>query len=143
MSSTPSGRFQSRVLRLLSENSRRWFDRSDRALRHARMATLWGVQVFLYPLYALFQATRLVGRPLQATVDRGLGALPLGKTQAQSPDCDAPIQRVLLATTPWLSIWQSLLHPQSYRPLKIPGRSPAIAIGSREYGSGGTTIASL
>ncbi len=48
-------------MRSLQRFSRHWTERSQVALRRLQVATSWSAQVLLYPIYALFQATRLVG----------------------------------------------------------------------------------
>ena len=75
MSTAPSGRYQSRLFNFFSRQSRELVDKCDRALRHAKVATVWGAQILLYPLYAMFQATRLVGRQIQTTIETGQPSL--------------------------------------------------------------------
>jgi hypothetical protein len=97
MSPSPSGPFQSKVLGFLVQKAHRFIDKYERAVRHAKIATVWGTQILLYPIYALLQTTRLVGRQLQHRVDRGLPRLPWGWRSPQLPPADTPIQRVLEA----------------------------------------------
>ena len=90
MPSTSPGRYQSRLFSFVNRHYRRLTDRGDRAIRHAKVATIWGVQVLLYPVYLLVQSAQLAGKRLQETVQRLTGPqLPT------LPAADAPIQRVL------------------------------------------------
>ncbi|NJK27702.1 MAG: hypothetical protein HC925_03035 [Coleofasciculaceae cyanobacterium SM2_3_26] len=67
MPSSPPKRYRSRILNFLIDGSRQLADRSARVWRSAKTATVWGVQMVLYPVYVLFQATRLAGKRLQQT----------------------------------------------------------------------------
>jgi hypothetical protein len=90
MPSTSPGRYQSRLFSFVNRHYRRLTDRGDRAIRHAQVATIWGVQVLLYPVYLLVQSAQLAGKRLQQAVQRLTGPqLPI------LPPADAPIQRVL------------------------------------------------
>jgi hypothetical protein len=112
-----SGRYQSKVLSFFSRQSRRWVDQSkvavrtwsDRTLWNLRVVATWGTQILLYPVYAVFQATRMVGRQLQQVRQKfpllqgskfggqkGRGAGEQG-SGAIVPTTDAPILWVLEA----------------------------------------------
>jgi hypothetical protein len=113
--SSPAGRYQSKVLSFFSRQSQRWVDQSkvavrtfgDRALWNLRVAATWGSQILLYPIYAVFQTTRLVGRQLQQVVKERLpqlrgegekGRKGEGEKERQIvPTTDAPIFEVLAA----------------------------------------------
>ncbi|NJK52886.1 MAG: hypothetical protein HC936_08765 [Leptolyngbyaceae cyanobacterium SU_3_3] len=69
-------------------------------MRHTKVATIWSAQILLYPVYALFQSTRMIGRQISQTIQRSFHQL----TQATDDDrpspsltIDTPIQQVLAA----------------------------------------------
>ncbi|HEY9806520.1 MAG TPA: hypothetical protein V6D04_08125, partial [Candidatus Obscuribacterales bacterium] len=103
MSSASSGRYQSRLFNFFSRRSREFVDKCDRALRHAKVATVWGAQVLLYPLYAIFQTTRLVGRQIQTTLETGQPAFNAAQATTSTPSseplskADAVVHNVLQA----------------------------------------------
>jgi hypothetical protein len=98
MPSASSTRYQSRLFNFLNRQSRRWLDRGERAVRHLKVATVWGVQILLYPAYMLVQTSLSVGRQLSASVRQGrspLKAFTASQPQEAPPESDTPIQRVL------------------------------------------------
>lgn len=88
MSPSASGRYQSRLFNFFSRRSREFVDQCDRALRHAKVATVWGAQILLYPLYAIFQTTRLVGRQIQTTIETGRPSLNSAQAATQEPSSE-------------------------------------------------------
>lgn len=63
-----SGRYQSRLFSFFSQQSLRLKDKTAQAWRQVKLAAVWSTQVALYPIYALFQTGRLLGRQMgQAT----------------------------------------------------------------------------
>jgi hypothetical protein len=104
---SPSGRYQSRLFNFLSRQSLRIRDRSSQTWRQVKVATAWGVQILLYPIYVGFQTSRLVGKQIQQTVKQTLPRLEEAKqsiqrvTQPSEPSsvfaADTPIQNVLEA----------------------------------------------
>ncbi|MBW4489598.1 MAG: hypothetical protein KME12_17585 [Trichocoleus desertorum ATA4-8-CV12] len=88
MSSASSGRYQSRLFNFFSRRSREFVDQCDRALRHAKVATVWGAQVLLYPFYAIFQTTRLVGRQIQTTIETGRPSLHTAQEPTSEPSSE-------------------------------------------------------
>ena len=68
--------YQSRLLQFLLGQSYRAKARLARSLRQVKLATGWGTQVVLYPVYALFQTARLASRQLQ-----GEATAPIARTQ--------------------------------------------------------------
>lgn len=67
---SPSGRFQSRMLSQLSQQTLRWKDRAARWWRQTQVTAAWSTQILLYPVYAVFQTGRLLGRQLGQTVQQ-------------------------------------------------------------------------
>ncbi|HEY9852151.1 MAG TPA: hypothetical protein V6D28_21940 [Leptolyngbyaceae cyanobacterium] len=82
-----AGRYRSRLFGLLSRQTRRWVDKSDRALRHLGVGVTWGAQILLFPVYLMVQAARVAGRQLKQAVRE--------TDELQLPPADMPIQRVL------------------------------------------------
>lgn len=60
-----SGPYRSRLLNVLHRQTRQWADQSAQVWRHFKVATLWGVQLLLYPVYWAFQTGRVIGKQLQ------------------------------------------------------------------------------
>lgn len=58
--------YQSRLLKFLLRQSQQVKDRCGRSVRQIKLGAYWGAQVVLYPVYAVFQTTRLASRQLQA-----------------------------------------------------------------------------
>lgn len=86
-----SGRYRSRLFNFVSRQTRRWIDRGERATRQMTVATVWGVQILVYPIYLLFQSARLAGKQLQH-LWQGLSHQP---ADLNSLPADTPIQKVL------------------------------------------------
>ncbi|GAB4380217.1 MAG: hypothetical protein Kow00121_35990 [Elainellaceae cyanobacterium] len=101
---TSSGRYQSKVFSFLSQQSLRVRDKTQQTWRQAKVAAVWGVQILLYPLYAGFQGTRLVGKQLRQTVRQTLPRLQAAKQALTTTEpeiavltVDTPIQQTLQA----------------------------------------------
>ncbi len=103
----PTGRYQSRVLSFLSQRSRQWIDQCEIALRHAKVATLWGVQVILSPLYLMRQGGwRRLGQPLGGGSAASVG-LPEATEASPSPMTsqeEGPVLGVLQGMERWRSL---------------------------------------
>lgn len=101
---TSSRPYQSQVFRFLQKQSRRLTESYSHAWRKMSLGMTWGAQIVLYPVYALFQSTRLVGRQLEQTRQKETPKLPWFKTifgrQSNSrldppPSAEDPILRIL------------------------------------------------
>lgn len=127
----PTGRYQSRVLSFLFQRSRQWVDQCEVALRHAKVATLWGVQVLLSPLYLIRQGGwRRFGQPLGggSVAAAGLpeaGEVPPPPNPALSPD-EGPVLEVLQVVEQWRSLSATSSLPPADGAL-VTGSSGAIA----------------
>jgi hypothetical protein len=132
-----SGRYQSRLFNLFSRQSRRLGDRLALGWRQAKVAVAWGAQIVLYPAYALYQTTRLVGRQIEQTVQRvfpKLGlvervapAADLNRSEREPPQSlpsDTPILQTLAALQEFPL---PLLQPASSI-AELTGSNPSIAI---------------
>ncbi|MFB2893968.1 hypothetical protein ACE1CI_13745 [Aerosakkonemataceae cyanobacterium BLCC-F50] len=102
-------RYRSRLFNFVSRQTRRWIDRAERATRQVSVATVWGVQILVYPIYLLFQSARLAGKQLQHFW-QGLSA---PQPNLQPLPADTPIQKVLETV-------QSLGLPANLSPANLP-----------------------
>lgn len=86
-----SQRYQSQLFNFIVQQSIKWTDRTAKAVRHLQVATVWGIQALLYPIYAVVQATRnTLGKSATAEAPQ---FAPTPETQ--TPNADAPIVTVL------------------------------------------------
>jgi hypothetical protein len=103
MSPSPSGPYQSRFLRAILSQTRRWLDRGQQAVRNVQVVAGWSVQILLYPVYALFQTTRLVGQQIGKAAQPEFPRLKVTKADQagialssnSSLTADRPLQQVL------------------------------------------------
>lgn len=100
MPSASPGRYQSRLFNFLNRQSHRFTAQCDRAVRHLKVAAVWGAQILLYPMYLLVQTSLSVGRQLSWAAQAGwpqLKAFTQPQPQETPPAVDTPIQQVLSA----------------------------------------------
>ncbi|MEA5626173.1 hypothetical protein [Nostoc sp. UHCC 0251] len=99
MSSGSSGRYQSRLFNFVHQQSRRVTQQWEHTFRHLQVATKWGVEVLLYPVYLLFQSSESSGKTLQTKEPQTRLKLQPNDTdfQPEIPNVDTPIQHVLEA----------------------------------------------
>jgi hypothetical protein len=99
-----SGRYQSQLFNFLNRQTQKVADKTSLVLRHLKVTAIWGTQIVLYPVYALFQTTRLVGRQLGQSVQRSLIRLQLRQSRSNDSigqdgsivlSSDLPLQNVL------------------------------------------------
>lgn len=98
MSSAPTGRYQSRLFNFLNKQSQRLTDQYDRTIRHLKVATVWGAQILLYPIYMMVQGGLAAGRSLAQSAEAGwpqIKALTNTKPSETPPSADTPIERLL------------------------------------------------
>ena len=95
--SSSTGPYQSQLLNFLNRQTNRLKDKCNRAARAVKVATVWGIQVVLYPIYLAVQTTRFAGHQLQqATQHTWLQLQGSKPSQIETPPpTDTPIQRVL------------------------------------------------
>ncbi|MBF2049885.1 MAG: hypothetical protein IGS54_21380 [Elainella sp. C42_A2020_010] len=138
-----SGHYQSKVFNFLLRQSLRLQTQTAQTWRHLKVATVWGVQILLYPIYLGFQTTRLIGRQLQQaarqTVPR-LRAATQAIGSSGSLAADTPIRKTLAALT---SVQVSL--PGSQDILLLPAESESnlereLALYARQHPDQPTTI---
>ncbi|MDX2214659.1 MAG: hypothetical protein SFY66_15315 [Oculatellaceae cyanobacterium bins.114] len=100
-----SNPYQSRLFKFVVQQTRQLRDRSLQTWRQFRLGTIWGAQIALYPIYAAFQATRLVGKQLRQVVRQTAPRLKAAQrtlqkvTRAPEPtsevQSDTPIKQTL------------------------------------------------
>jgi|GEM_PF-2065755 len=99
-----SGRYQSRLFSFFSQQSLRLKDKAGQAWRQVKLASVWGTQIALYPIYALFQTGRLLGRQMGQAAQQSFPRLRAFTQQILKPSeqiteplafSDTPIQNLL------------------------------------------------
>jgi hypothetical protein len=117
-----SGPYKSKVLNFVSGQYRQFLDRSDRLRRHLKFAASNTLQLLLYPVYVLLQASRLAVKQLQQTVDKYTPQIQ-GNVKSNSQKyqrADESIQEVLEAATKILQAEQPQRSEPSLERLPIP-----------------------
>ncbi len=87
------GVYKSNLLNFLNRSTRQLLEQCRTALRHWQVATVWSVEILLYPVYLLVQAGRLLPRrrpPVLPAVDRPITAV-LAKATTITPE---PVQAI-------------------------------------------------
>lgn len=111
-----SGPYRSRLFNVLHRQTRQWADQSAQVWRHFKVATLWSVQLLLYPVYWAFQTGRVIGKQLQQA-ERQVAHFRLqleARRQQQPPlTADTAIHSVLQAV-------QTIVAPTAPPPLAPP-----------------------
>ncbi|MEH2294041.1 hypothetical protein [Nostoc sp.] len=100
MSSGSSGRYQSRLFNFVHQQSRRVTQQWEHTFRHLQVATKWGVEVLLYPVYLLFQSSESSGKTLHTKEPQTRLKLQPNDPNFQPetlPNVDTPIQNALEA----------------------------------------------
>lgn len=125
MSSVPTGRYQSRLFNFLNKQSQRLTDQYDRTIRHLKVATVWGAQILLYPIYMMVQAGLSAGRQLAQSAEAGWPQIKtLTNANADSeilPTVDTAIERVLeeINRLPLLEAQNKTIAPETASELAI------------------------
>ena len=65
MSPGSSGRYQSRLFNFVHQQSRRLTQQWEHTFRHLQVATKWGVEALLYPVYRFLNPTESAGKTLE------------------------------------------------------------------------------
>ncbi|NJP11824.1 MAG: hypothetical protein HC866_22075 [Leptolyngbyaceae cyanobacterium RU_5_1] len=117
MSSSPFDPYQSRFVRSIVSQTRRWFERGKATARHVKVAANWSAQILLYPIYALFQTTRLAGQQIGRAVQTDLPKLGFEPSDRYEIPLQ-PASTVLTADTPIQHILQTV---QCFSlPIRVP-----------------------
>jgi hypothetical protein len=94
-------RYQSQLFNVILRQSRELTDQWQRNARQAKVAAFWSLQMAIYPVYLLFQVTRLSEQVLRQADTQGQRLLKAALDPEQSPlqgdHADIPICRVLEA----------------------------------------------
>ncbi|MBN3897294.1 MAG: hypothetical protein HWQ41_19055 [Nostoc sp. NOS(2021)] len=129
MSSGSSGRYQSRLFNFVHQQSRRVTQQWEHTFRHLQVATKWGVEVLLYPVYLLFQSSESSGKTLHTKEPQIRLKLQPNDTDFHTetlPNVDSPIQHVLEAVN-YLSSDETASTPaktsEPFNPLAFLGVS--------------------
>ncbi|MEH2013644.1 hypothetical protein [Nostoc sp.] len=126
MSSGSSGRYQSKLFNFVHQQSRRVTEQWEHTFRHLQIATKWGVEVLLYPVYLLFHSSESSGKTLHTKEPQTRLKLQPNNTdfQPEMPNVDTPIQHVL-ETVHYLSDDQPVSTPaktvEPFNPLALLG----------------------
>ncbi|PHJ67502.1 hypothetical protein VF14_05405 [Nostoc linckia z18] len=127
MSSGSSGRYQSRLFNFVHQQSRRLTQQWGNSFRHLQVATKWGVELLLYPVYLLFQSSEADAKTLHTKEPQSRLNLPSNDTDFQPENhlnVDTPIEQVL-ETVYYLSSEEVVATPkqnsQSFNPLSFLG----------------------
>ncbi|NJL21437.1 MAG: hypothetical protein HC895_12410 [Leptolyngbyaceae cyanobacterium SM1_3_5] len=150
-----SRRYRSQFFQAFSRQAMRLGDRLAQTWRQTKLTATWGSQILLYPLYAIYQGTRLTGRSIGQAVSRILPQLqPAPVTNPANPpideqsDFDAPVDtpivRSLLALaglelsnlTPLLPAAEGSIVPATVAPIVIVDLPGAIAPSIHEIATG-------
>ncbi|MGF1936332.1 MAG: hypothetical protein RM347_018420 [Nostoc sp. ChiQUE02] len=127
MSSGSSGRYQSRLFNFVHQQSRRVTQQWEHTFRHLQVATKWGVEVLLYPVYLLFQSSESSGKTLHTNEPQTRLKLQPNDTDFQPetlPNVDSPIQNVLEAVN-----YLSFDEPASTPPKTSESFNPLVFLG--------------
>lgn len=133
MATSPSDPYKSRIVRTVLKYTRDWIAQGQTTVRKMRVAASWSTQVVLYPIYALFQTTRLLGQQLDKAVQTGLPSLR--KTPPTPSDPQAPARsftKPLTADSPLQHVLQSV---QAFLPAELPVVLPAPRVVIRAIAS--------
>lgn len=95
---TAERRYQSRLFNLILQQSRELTEQWQRNLRQAKVTSMWGMQMGLYPIYLLFQVTRFTQVALRQGDVQGqrlLKAVVDPSQDSLASSADGPIRNVL------------------------------------------------
>lgn len=108
MFSSPSGIYRSKVLGAVLRQTRRWSDRGKVALRRVQVAASWSAQILLYPIYALFQTSRVIGAQVYQTVQLGVSGLRPTSTPIAADSISDPALPPITVDTPISTVLQTI-----------------------------------
>ncbi|BAY60762.1 hypothetical protein NIES22_08220 [Calothrix brevissima NIES-22] len=87
MSFGSSGRYQSRIFNFVHQQSRRLTEQLEHTIRYVQVATKWGVEAILYPVYTWLHSSQ--------SSERTLDGQPTQAKPQLEPQVDKPIVNVL------------------------------------------------
>lgn len=109
----PTGRYQSKLFNFFNRQGQQLREQSGILWRKLKIATVWGGQIALYPIYALFQASRIASKQLRTTFQKAIYRL----LPAKEVPADWAIVRMLDALMPGTAQSQ----------LRLRARAPQLA----------------
>ncbi|MGH1396780.1 MAG: hypothetical protein ACRAVC_22525, partial [Trichormus sp.] len=95
-----SGRYQSRLFNLVHQQSRRLTTQWESTFRHLQVATKWGVELILYPVYLFLQSADTTVKKLSSPAPSSQPKLSPNYQDFSSqnpPSADTAIQNILEA----------------------------------------------
>ncbi|MDF5709960.1 MAG: hypothetical protein PUP90_20395 [Nostoc sp. S4] len=98
MASGSSSHYQSRLFNFVRQQSRRLTHQWEDTFRHLQVATKWGVELLLYPVYLLFRSSESDSKTLRSQEAQSTLQLPSSDTDFQPEtylNVDTPIEHVL------------------------------------------------
>lgn len=137
-----SGRYQSKLFNFLQAGSRKLATQLEKAGQQIRWIAQTGGHYLLIPVYAVYQATRFVGKQLAGVANPSASSTKtLGTAEdraSETPDGDRPISRVLsgvelvtvaAATADTKESWQVLVTEEDKSLPPQPQEVPALTTG--------------
>lgn len=86
MPSASTGRYQSKLFNFVHRQSRRFTQQLGQSFRQLKVATKWGIELLIFPIYKIFESVEKAGKQLPSQTPQSHGA---------SVSTDTPIKRVL------------------------------------------------
>ena len=115
---TSTDPYKSRFFNFINRQIIRFQDKVGKTSRSLKVATKWGVQILLYPIYLVVQTGRMVGHKLKAAP----------RLESTKPKSEQPIERVLKVVQPW-SLLDKIPH-QNRGIVKIQGVANLLETGA-------------
>lgn len=93
--------YKSKTLKFISEKHRQILDQSDRSFRHLKVVASNTLQLLLYPMYVLLQASRLAVKQLQEKFVPNIPQIPekINKKAQNNQTGDKAIQAIVETTS--------------------------------------------
>ena len=102
MSSTSTGPYKSRLFNFINRQYIQFNDHLEKTIRHLKVATEWGVQILVYPVYLLVQTGRTAVRQFQQTTEQTQSLKSTTKSEESQLKSDQAIEAVLEEVNSWL-----------------------------------------
>lgn len=115
MSSGSSGHYQSKLFNFVHQQSRRVTQQWEHTFRHLQVATKWGVEILLYPVYLLFQSSEISGKTLHTKE-------PQPSLKLQPNDPDFPPETFLTVDSSIQNILEAVYYLSSDEAASIPAK---------------------
>jgi hypothetical protein len=109
-----SSRYQSKLFNFVHQQSRRLTEQWEHTFRHLQVATKWGVELILYPVYLLFQSSESDGKTLHTKE-------PQSRLNLPSNDPDFPPETHLSVDTPIEHVLETVYYLSSEEAMSTTG----------------------